>query len=128
MLGCRQRLADPVERRGLVRVATDVSQARQESAEGLVVRGAQFLDRGAGVRAQVGIGPFGAPGPDHRHFEQHVTFQPVERGERLVVREIARDPEDHQGVGWASVGHVARDPPGAVTATPTRGYGPTHDE
>ena len=115
MLRPAEGLAETVEGLGVVRVALDVPEACEEPTEGLLVRRAVFLDRPARVRPELGVGPCRPPGPDHRHLEQHATLQPVERGEGLVSREIARDPEDHQGVGWASVGHVDRDPSGAVT-------------
>ncbi len=111
MLRRAQRLAETVERRGVVRVALDVPEACEEPAESLLLRGPLFLDRGAGVCAEVGVGPLGPPAADHRHLEQHAPLQPVERWERLSTRQVSRDPEDHQGVGWASVGHFARDPP-----------------
>ena len=56
------------------------------------------LDRLPRVLAEIVVTPFAAPDPDHGHRERAVLGQVIERLQGHLLREIARDPEDHQGV------------------------------
>ena len=56
------------------------------------------LDRLAGVLAEIVVTPLAAADADHGHLERPVLAQVIERLQGHLLREIARDPEDHQGV------------------------------
>ncbi len=102
-----ERLPERLERRRVVVVAVDVAQqARQLGERVLVVDAAAvFGDAVAGAFPEVVDRPRRRRDADHRHVELALLHHRVERGEDLLVREVTRHPEEHEGVGAVRVVH-----------------------
>ena len=56
------------------------------------------LDGLARVLPQVIVAPIGAPDADHGHLERAVLAQVVQGLQSHLLRQVAGDPEDHQGI------------------------------
>ena len=87
---------------GVVVVAVDVVQLRRQLGEGVLVDAAVVLEAVAGAFAQLFDGPAGAGHADHRHVELAARDHGLQRGEDLLVREIAGGAEEHECVGSGS--------------------------
>ena len=106
-LGALERLLQRVEGLGLVVVAADVADRLLQLVErGAVVDAAAFLlDRVAHALVHLVVGLRAAGDADHTRHQLAALGHRVQRGEDLLVGEVAREAEQHEGVG---VGGVAR--------------------
>ena len=113
------RLRDPPVGRRVAEVAGDVREARGEAPEDLLVEllaGAD--DRLARTLDELVDRPVVDRDADDRAIEQAALLQPVQRTEGHHLRQVARDPEDHQPVCAAAFelrGLRSRDGGGCVS-------------
>ena len=92
--------AQLVPRRLVGVVALDEVEAPAQRVDDVGVRVVDvFIDRLAGVAAEVVVGPVAAGDTDHRDVECARPFQPVQRREELAYRKITGRTEEHQRVG-----------------------------
>ena len=90
------------------RIATDVRESREEGAEDVRVQAVLLrgLDCGPRVVLHLVVAKRPATDADDRAREDALFREVVEGGQGLRAREIARDPEDDEGVG--GLAHDAR--------------------
>ena len=99
-LGTGDRLTDALERRGVTEIAAHVGQPRGEAIEDRVIDLlSAALDRCPSMAAEIVRGPVADGHPHDRAGEQPALLEPVERMECHHLREVPRDPEDHEHVG-----------------------------
>ena len=109
VLRLAERARYPLVRSRVGEVAADVAEPAREPSEHLLVEVlAARDDRFARVVAQVIDAPVLGRHPDHRAFQQSAALEPVERAERHLLREVAGDPEDDEGVGVVAAHGCAR--------------------
>ena len=103
VLGARERVLQLAVAVEVVVVALHVAEQVGELLEDVLVDLPAFdlepsLDRLAGVLVEILVAPVGAAHADHGHGERAVLRQVVERLQGHLPRQVAGDPEDHQGV------------------------------
>ena len=98
------RLADAPVHRGIREVPLDVREPRGEAREDLLVEllaGAH--DRLARALDELLHRPVVHRNSDDRALQEATLLEPVERAESHHLRQIARDPEDHEDVSLLSL-------------------------
>jgi hypothetical protein len=94
------RLADRGVRGVVAEVALHVAQALREPGERRVVHlRTRVPDRVAGALAQLLVAQVVLRDADHGARQPPPPGEQIERLERHLPRQVAGDPEDHQGVG-----------------------------
>ena len=106
--GVPDRRTHPLVGRVVAEIALDVREPLGEALEdGLIELLPRFHDRGARTVDELVSRPFVDGDAHDRAIEQSALLQSVERAEGHHLREVTRDPEDHEDVcrlreiGWA---------------------------
>ena len=99
--GTAERLPERAEGGGVVVVAIDIAQQRQQTVERVPVVDAAIGLRDAVPRmfAQPRQIPLRVGHPDHRDSQGAAFHQPVERREDLLMSEITGHAEKHERIG-----------------------------
>ena len=87
-------------------VATDVAKPLLELREDGLVDAAVSLDTRTGARPELLDRPVRPRDPDDGYLEMPPPFHRIERGENLLVHEVAGGPEEDEGVGVRTVHEV----------------------
>src|SRR5262249_952867 len=96
-----ERLAQSSERlRGVV-VAVDVAEPRRQLLEILLDDAPVPFEAGSSAGDELVNRPARSSDPDDRDVELTGADERLERGEDLLVGEIAGRPEEHERVGWS---------------------------
>ena len=114
VLGTLDRLADALVGARVAEVAGHIRQAPHEASEHLLVELlARRDDRRTSPLHELLLGPVVDGDPHDRALEQLALLEPVQRPERHHLREIPRDPEDHEHITprrCAHSGHLRSRP------------------
>src|SRR5262249_52911518 len=94
-----ERLAQGLKRRRGLGVAVPVVQPARQLLERAWIETAVLLDTVARPGTQLVDAPAGPRYANHRHVEMAALRHRLQRGEYLLVRQVARGPEEHQRVG-----------------------------
>ena len=104
VLCAAERLPERREGRRILVVPIDVAKQAGQLVERRPVEAAVLLDALPRSRAQLVERPAGLGDANDRHVEVAALGHRLQRGEDLLVRQIARGPEEHERVG-VCVGH-----------------------
>ena len=115
-LGTLDRVGDPRIGRGIAEVALHIGQSSRKTVEdGGIDRLPGAFDRLAGPLHQLVHRPVVDRDSDDRALQQPTPLEPVQRSKRHHLRQVTRDPEDHEDVRDALI-------MGCRLAAPCRGW------
>ena len=108
--------AERLESRRVFVVPIHVLKQSAQLCERVTIQASVLLDAVLRPCAQLVEGPAGLGHADHRHIKVAALGHRLQRGKDLLVREIARGPEEHERVGMC-IAHLSACPQAGTSWT-----------